>query len=221
MWLENGVLWLKTNSQPKLFQSCSFSSFYRGEEVCSRALRPQLSIQPQHALLWRARVQTSGSVPHLPGGPFVLGMPSPLALGPPATGLAQACPAQMLVVLVFLPSPPPLPVVAKLHQKKKKKNPSALSELFHFHNFPGGREASGWQFKKDKLADWLLGPHGIPGDTCLCSQTQEPYARVYSCPGRVSACRFALLTPFSGAGPSQWVLLPPLSRLLGRYHSCP
>lgn len=126
MWLENGVLWLKTNSQPKLFQSCSFSSFYRGEEVCSRALRPQLSIQPQHALLWRARVQTSGSVPHLPGGPFVLGMPSPLALGPPATGLAQACPAQMLVVLVFLPSPPPLPVVAKLHQKKKKKKTPLL-----------------------------------------------------------------------------------------------
>lgn len=116
MWLENRVLWLKTNSQPKLFQSCSFSSFYRGEEVCSRALRPHLSIQPQHALLWRARVQTSGSVPYLPGGPSVFGMPSPLALGPSATGLAQACPAQMLVVLAFL-SPPPLPVVAKLHQK--------------------------------------------------------------------------------------------------------
>lgn len=96
-----------------LFQ---FSSFYSGEEVCSRALRPHLSIQPQYALFWRARVQTSGSVPHLPGGPFVLGMPSPLALSPPATGLAQARPAQMLVVLAFLP-PPPLPVVAKLHQK--------------------------------------------------------------------------------------------------------
>lgn len=27
------------------------------------------------------------------------------------------------------------------------KKPSALCELFHFHNLPGGREPSGWQFK--------------------------------------------------------------------------
>lgn len=98
----------------------------------------------------------------------------------------------MLVLLAFLP-PPLLPVVAKLQQK-----PSALCEVFHFHDFPGGRQPSGWQFKKNKLAGWFSGPHGIPGATCLCSQTQGPHATVHSCPGRVSACESALLTPFMG-----------------------
>lgn len=83
--------------------------------------------------------QSSGSALPLSGG-HLLETLSPLSLGPPAPGLAQACPAQMLVGLnfAFLP-PPPLPAVAKLRQKI----PSASCELFHFHDFPGGRKPSG------------------------------------------------------------------------------
>lgn len=49
------------------------------------------------------------------GEPLALGMPTPLSLSTPAKGLTQACPAQILVGPVLLS--PPLPVVAKLHQK--------------------------------------------------------------------------------------------------------
>jgi hypothetical protein len=75
----------------------------------------------------------------------------------------------------FLPSPLPLPlpllflfllsnILLSLQLLSYTKNPSALCELFHFHDLPGGREPSGWQLqdasqrKTNSLAGFWAGP---------------------------------------------------------------
>lgn len=104
-----------------------------------RALRPHLSMWPGRALLQRARGQGSGSAAHLPGGPLARDT-LPAQPGPTSPWPCSGLPGTNAGGPAFhISSPPPLPAVAKLRQK----NPSAPCELFHFHDFPGGRKPSG------------------------------------------------------------------------------
>lgn len=125
----------------------------------------------------------------------------------------------MPVVPAFLP-PPPLPAVAKLHQK-----PSALCELFHFHNLPGGREPSGWQFKdtpREKQTYWLAfrppwNTWGhllvLPNPGAMCKRTQLPYEGIGMW---VSTAHSGRVTSAAASHPAMTT-----QRAVGHYDPCP
>lgn len=130
----------------------------------------------------------------------------PHSAGPPPTGLTQDGRALMPVVPAFLP-PPPLPAVAKLHQK-----PSALCELFHFHNLPGGREPSGWQFKDDSQRKTnLLAGFQAPMEylgTPACAP--KPRSHVQEDTAALRGYRHVgLYCSLPSQGQGLWLLLPP------------
>lgn len=167
---------------------------------------------------------TSGSDPHLArwrwaqapptarrrgggGGATCAGVPPPPQPEPTSPWLAQACPTQMLMVPVFLP-PPPLPAVAKLHQKTPllcvNCSISTICQVDGSHQAGSSR-----MFPREKQTCWLaFRPPWHTWGTCLCSQTKDPCTSVHSCPGRMSACRSPLFTPFPGAGPAGSAAIP-------------
>lgn len=156
--------------------------------MCSGAPRPHLSIPASNCSLEDPGEELVGLILTWPGGggprPLPLpgggvggvatcaGVPPPPQPEPTSPWFAQACPTQMLVVPVFLP-PPPLPAVAKLHQKTPllcvNCSISTICQVDGSHQAGSSR-----MFPREKQTCWLaFRPPWHTWGTCLCSQTQD------------------------------------------------